>query len=239
LNIRRRVLGTIISVAAVSMFIAPAASAGTIVNAVPLTPTNMTEFSPTRNDADYAGKYMTIASNPKTGKNLFAYPGYTSVGGVYGYYYGAQVTDASGPVGPETVLASIASGCAYSGSVQMASAFNPVTGGWVVAYKEGCGDFLWKAQFLNADGALDGSPVTISSPTPDTDSSLADRRGLELEREELPLRLAQLLLELELPAELHRQGGRTGRNGHRQRDRFDAVSRRLQRLWPTFPGLFA
>lgn len=153
------------------MFIAPAASAGTIVNAVPLTPTNMTEFSPTRNDADYAGKYMTIASNPKTGKNLFAYTAYTSVGGVYGYYYGAQVTDSSGPVGAETVLASIASGCAYSGSIQMASAYNPVSGGWVVAYKEGCGDFLWKAQFLNADGSLDGGAVPISSATPDTDNA--------------------------------------------------------------------
>jgi len=38
----------IISVAAVSMFIAPAASAGTNVNAIPVTPTHMTEFSPVR-----------------------------------------------------------------------------------------------------------------------------------------------------------------------------------------------
>jgi len=114
---------------------------------------------------------MTIASNPVNGQNLYAYIG-SSDGGTT-HYYGAQVTNGSGPVGPETVLVSSASGCAYSSSMQMASAHNPVSGGWIVAYREACGeDHHWRAQRLNADGSLSGSPILLGAPITDSDSGV-------------------------------------------------------------------
>jgi hypothetical protein len=129
-----------------AFFVVPAAASAT--------PVNLTEWSPTRNNDGYAGKWQSIAVNPTNGNQLVAF--YQSDGTEK---YSAGVWTPSGDtVGSLVDLATGSETNTYSTPV---GAYNPQTGGWMVVYFDYDIDD-YKAQLLNADGSLSGSAQIIS-----------------------------------------------------------------------------
>jgi hypothetical protein len=118
-------------------------------------PFQLTNWSPPRPAPDYyAGTYHASATNPKNGR-ILAF-GYNYDGSNPSYFSAVFKSNGSPVGGVNTWDPNADPGQTYG------AAYNPVTGGWVVSYI-GQSEDSAMAQFLNADGTLDGAPIELST----------------------------------------------------------------------------
>jgi len=123
--------------------------------------TAITEFSPVRTiNGEAGGTKHATAVNPKTGAQIVFYNGLAA--GATNRYLGAQLFTADGPVGPEHVV--VTGDQHVDICWQPSVAYNPTTGGWLVAYPDNQTNEII-GQKLNADGSNSGASFVIGSIT--------------------------------------------------------------------------